>query len=207
MIICLKASKSVKLSICDLFMSIHPHSSQVNILKRNSHWFAAIPAVCNKHTASARLYQLFNVFCLLGKAPGNWSRLMLVCKVILIVIFPFFTILIIFLTWWKHLENDFWQLMVQTIVIDRMPQGQSTISVPLLFYSDANWLLLSTTHLWGVRWESAQLGLPCLGTTAITTKIAPGRSGLSPGVQKPDEPQRSGSNRTLCGDTFNWCAP
>ena len=129
------------------------------------------------------------------------------CRVILIVIFPFFTILIIILTWWKHLENDFWQLMVQTIVIDRMPQGQSTISVPLLFYSDANWLLLSTTHLWGVRWESAQLGLPCLGTTAITTKIAPGRSGLSPGVQKPDEPQRSGSNRTLCGDTFNWCAP
>ena len=58
-----------------------------------------------------------------------------------------------------------------------------------------------------LRCALRKLGLPCLGTTAITTKIAPGRSGLSPGVQKPDEPQRSGSNRTLCGDTFNWCAP
>ena len=154
MIICLKASKSVK--SVNLW-SFYEHSPSFITSQHLEEEFSLV--CCDPRCvqqAHGQCSSLPTLQCILSPWQGSWKLKSLdACmRVILIVIFPFFTILIIFLTWWKHLENDFWQLMVQTIVIDRMPQGQSTISVPLLFYSDANWLLLSTTHLWGVRWES-----------------------------------------------------
>ena len=65
----------------------------------NTHWFAAIPTVSNKHTACAGLHHLLNVFRLLGKAPGKEKLMFDSYQVILIAIFYSFTI--IEYEWWE----------------------------------------------------------------------------------------------------------
>lgn len=142
---------------------------------RNSHWFAAIPSMRNKHTASAGLHHLLNVFRLLGKAPGK-EKSVEVCDVILIVIFHLVTIN--GCKWWPFSSSENKAKMEapgKGFLTAYSPNhcksedASRSAQCPTIIPQWRELVVAINKHTFEVRWESAQLGLPCLGTTALTT--------------------------------------
>ena len=184
-----------------LVSALKHHDMTWHDIMKNAYWFATIPTVGNQHSASARFHHLLNVFRLLGKTPAK-EELLDNANVKSSLPSSFHGCNIKpFLGTWRMISDSLWSKPL-SLVIGRTLLTRPARQFQSPYYSTMWRKLVVADNTRTSALRKCSVGLGLLGNHRTNYPIAPGRIGPSPGVQKPDGPQRSASNKTLCCDSF-----